>query len=328
MARRLVLAVLSAIPLAALFGAGSASAATEFGDNCTANSASSSTQATIFGLASPSSPLPLAAPSAGVITSWKLNLITPEPPMKPIPQIVPQTLKAVRVNSSAKTAQVLGEASGLVGSGANTIAARIPVQAGDRLAVFGSGPITFEGTTSEVGTLFCESSAPADMIGVVKGSAPLGSTTPFEELSEIRTPAVAVLEPDADGDGFGDETQDKCPQSASTQAPCPVVKLSVSASAKRKLAKILVTVDSAASVSVNGSVSLGKGRKAKLKGGTKTVQPGALSTFKLKFPAQLSKRLKELTKKQSLTLKATVSAPNVAAAPTTKKLKLKLKGQG
>jgi hypothetical protein len=35
-----------------------------------------------------------------------------------------------------------------------------------------------------------------------------------------------------------------------------------------------------------------------------------------------------LTPKQSLTLKVTVSAPNIAAAPTKKTLKLKLKGQG
>jgi hypothetical protein len=31
----------------------------------------------------------------------------------------------------------------------------------------------------------------------------------------------AVLEPDADGDGFGDETQDQCPTNATTQGPCP-----------------------------------------------------------------------------------------------------------
>ena len=30
----------------------------------------------------------------------------------------------------------------------------------------------------------------------------------------------ADIEPDADGDGFGDETQDGCPTSAATQAPC------------------------------------------------------------------------------------------------------------
>src|SRR5262249_49078219 len=30
----------------------------------------------------------------------------------------------------------------------------------------------------------------------------------------------AVIEPDADHDGFGDETQDQCPTQATTQGPC------------------------------------------------------------------------------------------------------------
>jgi len=34
----------------------------------------------------------------------------------------------------------------------------------------------------------------------------------------------AVLEADADHDGFGDETQDQCPTNGSTQGPCPSKK--------------------------------------------------------------------------------------------------------
>src|SRR6476646_105786 len=83
-----------------------------------------------------------------------------------------------------------------------------------------------------------------------------------------------------------------------------------------------------ANVTVNGKVSLGKGKKAKLKGGTKAVSPGTFTKFKLKFPAKLIKRLKELPPSKKLTLKVTSSAPNIAAAPTKKVLKVKLKGQG
>jgi hypothetical protein len=35
------------------------------------------------------------------------------------------------------------------------------------------------------------------------------------------------IEPDADGDGFGDETQDKCPTQATTQGPCDTTPPSV-----------------------------------------------------------------------------------------------------
>jgi hypothetical protein len=310
-----------------VMGASSASAATEIGDNCTATAASGEgLSATLFDLTSPANPVPLAAPSAGVVTSWKLSLSISE---VVVPRIIPQTLKVLRLDTGAKTAQVIGEASGLIGSGSNVIPARIPIQAGDRLGLFGSGPVTFEGSTSEVGTLFCGEQGDAT-IGAIVGGPPPGATAPYSELpetSEVRIPGTAVIEPDADADGFGDETQDLCPQSATTQAACPVIKLSASASAKKKLATVLVTADNPATVSVTGTASLGKGKKAKLKAKAKTVSPGTLTKFKLKFSSALQNRLKELTPKQFVTLKVAVSAPNVVGKPTQKKLKLKLKGQ-
>jgi hypothetical protein len=33
-----------------------------------------------------------------------------------------------------------------------------------------------------------------------------------------------VIEPDADGDHFGDETQDKCPSNPAAQGTCPPAK--------------------------------------------------------------------------------------------------------
>lgn len=51
-----------------------------------------------------------------------------------------------------------------------------------------------------------------------------GDTAGFApEASGTRFAIGAVMEADADGDGYGDETQDLCPTSASTQASCPPV---------------------------------------------------------------------------------------------------------
>jgi hypothetical protein len=328
MAKKLVLSAVTAVLAVCVIGAGSASAATEFGDTCTATAASGeSLSATLFDITSPANPLPLAAPSAGVVTSWKMSLSVPE---EVVPRIIPQTLKVLRLDTGAKTALVVGEASGLIGSGPNVIPARIPIQTGDRLGLFGSGPVTFEGSTSEVGTLYCGEQGDA-AIGAIIGGPPPGATAPYSELpevSEVRIPGTAVIEPDADGDGFGDETQDLCPQSALSQTACPVVTLSASASAGKKLATVLVTADQPATVGVTGKASLGKGKKAKLKAKAKAVSPGTLTKFKLKFSSALKKRLKELTPKQFVTLKVAVSAPNVVGKPTQKKIKLKLKGQG
>jgi hypothetical protein len=328
---KLVPAALAAVLSISLLGATSASAATEFGDPCLANRAlGEEVKATVFGMNSPSSPIPLAAPSAGVITSWKLNLITPPPPQSPIPAIIPQTLKVLRLNPTVKTALVIGESSGFVGSGLNTIPARVPVQPGDRLGLFGSGEVSFEGPPTEPGTLVCEAEPePGVVIGAFPGTASTGATVAYQEGGEglTRVPAVAVIEPDADNDGFGDETQDKCPQSATAQVACPVVQLSTVVTKKKRSITIAVTGTSAASVTVNGKAPLGKGKKTNLKGGTKAVTPGALTKFTLRFPTKLTKRLKELGPSKKLTLKITVSAPNVAATPTKKVIKVKLKGE-
>ena len=300
-------AVLSAI---AIVGPSTASAATEFGDNCTGNEVTEGEPLTLFALTATGSPLPLTAPSAGVITKWKSNLI-------PVPVTVPQTLKVLR-QTGPNTVQVIGESSGNIAGGANTFDARIPVQAGDRLGLFGSSPF---------GVLLCEG-PPNNRLGGFLGGGSVGSNSTFVELeAEARIPASAILEPDADNDGFGDATQDKCPQNAAVQTPCPVVALSVSATARKNLANVLVTSSSQATVKVAGTVNLGKGRKAKISGGTQIVTPGAIAKFTLLFPQKLKAKLKELSRKQFLWLRLNASAPNVVGPATVRKLKVKLKGQ-
>jgi hypothetical protein len=50
---------------------------------------------------------------------------------------------------------------------------------------------------------------------LVPGAGQRGSTEPANELQ-----VQASIEPDADNDGFGDETQDQCPSQATTQGAC------------------------------------------------------------------------------------------------------------
>ena len=90
---------------------------------------------------------------------------------------------------------------------------------------------------------------------------------------------------------------------------------------------IVVTTDAPAPVTVKGVVKLGKGKKAKLNGGTKTLTPGVLGKFTLKFSKKVKAKLAGLSSKHSLTLKATVTGTNVAGQVTKKTLKVKLKGQ-
>jgi hypothetical protein len=288
-----------------------ASASVEFGDSCAAND-ELHTPFTIFEISNPANPLPTSAPAAGVITQLRSTLI-------PTPGSLPVRFAVVRPTAPGQV-QVVAEETHTVTGGLNTFAARIPVKAGDRIAL---------GATTEEKNLVCKSESSPSFAGGYIGSPGVGGTVPvLEQPAEFRMPVAALLEPDADNDGYGDETQDGCPQSASTQATCPSVTIDAFSVKGKGAVTVLVAVSSPAPVSVTGTVKLGKGKTAKLMAPTKSLTPGPIGKFKLKLPGTLKKRLKELGASQSLQLKIAASATNVAGTVSSDKLKLKLKGEG
>jgi hypothetical protein len=301
-------------------GATSAAAATEFGSHCTANRAVEGESYAVIQLSQGG--VATTAPVSGVVTNWKINLESV------VPFSLPQQLKVFRPTDSPSQFQVVGEsAMASVASGENTFATRIPIQAGDHIGLFAN---------SKYGALFCnetpESEAPGNSVGFIFGNPTVGSTATLPEPPvEALVPVAAVIEPDADNDGYGDETQDKCPQNAAVQASCPVpvppVTLSASSIAKKGLATVLMTSNSQAPVTVTGTAKLGKGQTAKLSGGTQIVVPGVISRFTLLFPEKLKAKLKQLSRKRFLWLNLVATAPNSAGAITTSDLKVKLKGQ-
>jgi Bacterial Ig domain len=132
----------------------------------------------------------LAAPVAGVLTRWRVKTGT---------QVTPATLQVIHRN--ANDAVETGRSDEVVPA-PNAISeheTRIPIAAGDYLALMccngapggeflGSGAATFEGWAPPV------------------GAVPVAPTIsgPGEVLIN------ADIEPDTDGDVFGDETQDNC----------------------------------------------------------------------------------------------------------------------
>jgi len=308
---KLTTAAIAAAMSISLLGAASASAATEFGDTCTGNE-DTKAPVTFFEISASNNPLPTAAPISGVITQFRVNIVSGAPSF-------PVSLKALR-QTGPTTVLVVGEVNGSVAGGSNNLAARIPVLAGDRLGFFSS---------SSFGAIICEEGGGTGVVGVYEGSGTPGASVPFASIpvSDLRVPVSAVIEPDADNDGFGDETQDACPQSAAFQTPCPPVALSTSTQVKKGSVTVIVTSSAAAPVTVKGVAKLGKGKKAKLNGGTQNLVPGTLSKFRLFFTKGLKNKLKELPPSKKLTLKVTVSGTSVSGAVTTKTLKLKLKGQ-
>ena len=305
--------VTGVLMVAVTTGPTSASAATEVGNKCAANT--SAGEVVLISLANaPGSPLPAVIPNAGVITRWSFSLGLPITSGTPLSE----TLKIFRPTGTPKQFQVIGESAPTsIAIGTQTFPARIPVHAGDLISALAAAG-------GETGSVFCETGNAGDRVSV----APAGSSTAVgEEAEELQNPIVVSVEPDADNDGYGDETQDKCPQSAAVQVACPAVTLSATGAAKKGLASIALTANIQATVTVRGAVKLGKGKSTELSGGTQIVAPGTLAKFTLLFSHKLRAALKALPSKRSLTLKVTASAPNIVGPATEKTLKLRLKGQ-
>jgi hypothetical protein len=312
---KFVTATLAAALSVSLLGATSASAATEFGNGCVGNKTAGGF--TPIAMASgPGNPLPATILTSGVVTRWRLSIVPIGPEIN-----FTETLKIFRPVGPGQF-QVIGESAPIfVASGTNTYPTRIPVKAGDHIG----GTVAAGG---ETGGLYCETGNPGDRLGFISGNPTNGSTgTVSLEEAALQLPIVVSVEPDADNDGFGDETQDQCPQSPTTQGACPPVVLSTSKQVRKGSVTIIVTSSTAAPVTVKGVAKLGKGKKAKLNGGTQSLVPGVLGKFRLFFTKGLKKKLKELPPKRSVKLNVTVSGTSVSGAVSTKTLKLKLKGQ-
>lgn len=317
MGRRFAVGLVFALAALPLIGAGSAEAATEFGNSCAANTGVTGVD-TLTTLASPAGSLPITAPSGGIITKLQMTLGAS------VPFKIPEQVKLLRSaggNKFTTTNQVTME----IGTGANTASVRMPVEAGERLGVHGL-PFSYEGSSSEGIALYC-AAVTGGALGVALADVPLGATAEFNESSGATAAVAATIEPDADHDGYGDETQDKCPQSAATQAACPTITLDSLSITGRTKATVYVTASTETPVKVTGAVKLGGGLTANLGGGTQTVAPGKLVRFTLKFSKPLVKQLKALPKSKKLTLSVTASATNVAGQVSTDTTTAKLKGQ-
>ena len=146
-----------------------------------------------------------AAPSAGVLTLWSFQADASPPQLK---------FKVGRsVGGSGFT--IVGDSprQTMTPNVLNTFPIRIPVQSGDVIGYYHEGP--------SGGDKCVRNAAPAYSTRFVNVDPAPGSTMTYMTVGALQIDLSAVLEPDADRDGYGDETQDQCPTNAATQGPCP-----------------------------------------------------------------------------------------------------------
>jgi hypothetical protein len=75
------------------------------------------------------------------------------------------------------------------------------------------------------------------------GDAAPGTTAAFTPGGTFKWDISALLEPDADNDGFGDETQDQCPTDETAQGVCPVPDTTITKRPKDKTKKKTATFE-------------------------------------------------------------------------------------
>jgi hypothetical protein len=115
------------------------------------------------------------------------------------------------VNTALSTAAGTGPTVNVAGTGEiEEFPGRLPVKKGNHLAL----------DTSDVNAIYNSNGNKFTYVygpPLVQGQGPRGSSDVTNELL-----VAAVVEPDSDKDGFGDETQDSCPTDAGTQqGACP-----------------------------------------------------------------------------------------------------------
>jgi hypothetical protein len=310
MLRRLSLSVASSIAALLLVAPG-ASASSEAGWNCTATGS----EAGVTLLATPLSEYPvspLVKESPGVIVGFVLRV---GPGLGPIAQ----QLGVFRPAGGDQYTKVAESAVEVFPEGFTQYPARIPVQKGDVLGLHGP-----------VATLYCGGGASASLAGAVA----VGETKPFTTEGSIKPPVSAVIEADWDQDGYGDQSQDGCPNSALFHTACPLPAISIGkVSVKKRAILIEAANNTDASLEAAGEVRwkvwpVGLRVRVGLSSGAPRSVPGATPTLlRVPLPKAVRNRLDRLPPRRSLQARLDVRATNLVPYVGTQEIKVKLPGR-
>jgi hypothetical protein len=140
-----------------------------------------------------------------------------------------------------------------------------------------------------------------------------------------RRPSVeATVESDLDGDGFGDDTQDKCPVDRTTQALCQFSFGKLKRNKKRGTAVLPVTVPGAGTLALSGKGVAGQQASTSRAASAGRRGVASASTVKLVVKGK-GKKKKTLNKTGRVKLKLAITYTPAAGEPSTQSMKVKLK---
>jgi hypothetical protein len=307
--------------MSALLSAGSAQAATEVGGSCTDPHTVlvAGIEAIVFPLESASpSALPPSSPIAGVATQWTVRSGSTD--------TFDERLKVLRTVPDSDTVQVIADTPlEPINKDSGSFPIRVPVQAGDRFGVSGQG------------ALACNTGNEGDVVGATHLNVAPGQSERFSRLSGYQLALSVRVEPDADGDGYGDETQDGCPTLSAFQVPCPPLSLSATRAVEKRAILVDVTTNNDSSAQAYGQVSWkvrqpgggDRGLTVGLSAGpARTVAAGTTLTLRVPLTKAVKRRLARLTPRQILRAKLTVVAADAFGGTAQQSLVVRLHGRG
>jgi hypothetical protein len=235
-----------------------------------------------------------AAPSPGVVTSWSYHAGAS------VAGAVGLTMfRHVSGDTYANVgADVLRQPTANV---LNTFPVRIPVAAGDRVGLRAVNLPCMIGGVGDPGRTKHTTSG-----------VPVGGAAAFDVTWSRRLDVSAVVEPDADGDGYGDVSQDACPSQVATVGACRDV--AAPNTSFKKAPKKTIRTDAA---------------KATVKLNLVSTEPG--STFQCRLdkgdykPCKAAVKVKLNQGKHTLSVRAVDAAGNVDPTPAVAKIQVKRK---
>jgi hypothetical protein len=162
---------------------------------------------------------PYVVPSGGgVITRWRSSATG---------RVALQVFRQSGANHT-----LIAEDRRTIGGNLTEFEVRIPVSGADKIGLKVPGMVMVPVVP---GCAFLTSN-PGDIAGV-NASQPVGSTVTFTTVTGFRFNVAADVEPDADKDDYGDETQDLCPTDVSKQTDCVPPETTITKGAPNKTKK-------------------------------------------------------------------------------------------
>jgi hypothetical protein len=266
-------------------------------------------------------PVELGELPTRVITRWGIQVAPGKGPLAQ--QLI--AFKQVGEEEDRKTGESAVET---VSEGANEFATRIPIE--------GLNPHV--GLHGPAETFYCAEQKEM-LSGVVQGAFGIGETRHYEVKVGIGTPITVTIEPDRDGDGYGDLTQDKCPWGYSFESDCPITLSIPHTMVKPHSIVIEAGPSGNASLQVFGQVSwrlpptAGAGRGGKTvtvglsSGSAEKVAAGTVAAFRLPLPKSVIRRLEALPPRHALRTQLTIRITDEGGAVTDTTRPVALKGR-